>query len=276
MLTKLCLGTWSLGGSHFGPYDSSNVGTCLNEAYDLGIRTLDTALFYAKGQSVSFIKQHLGSKREHLFISSKGGLVWEGNAVRHDASPDALVNDCESTLRALNTEYLDLYSLHWPDSITPIQDSVEALIKLKERSLIKEWGVCNLSQEERDLVWDIYPFDHFQSPYNWLRRHDTSVLDDQQKRRFNWWVYSPLEQGVLATSAYRSSVDISKKDFRRQNPYYMSPDAIDLDTFHQFARESGCTSTQFALKWLDTQDAVDKIIWGPRTVSQLMDGVTIF
>ena len=108
MLDKLCLGTWSLGGSHFGPYDCSNVGHCLNQAYDLGIRKLDTALFYAKGQSVSFIKQHLRSKREHLFISSKGGLIWEGNAVHHDASPRALVNDCEATLRALNTDYLDL------------------------------------------------------------------------------------------------------------------------------------------------------------------------
>ena len=275
-LDRLCLGTWSLGGSHFGPYDCSDSQRTLKHAYELGIRYIDTALFYARGRSLDYIQQAIGSFRDQLYISSKGGLFWNGKAVCHDASPNALTKDCESTLKRLKTDYLDLYSLHWPDSSVPLESSIESLITLKERGLIKEWGACNLNDNQVQTVQNNFSLPSLQSPYNWLRRKDNDKLDASLKGQFKWWVYSPLEQGCLATPDFRSHQSLSTKDFRRKNNYYLDLNSFELELFNSLVKESGLTHTQYALQWLLEQESISKIIWGPRTVSQLKDGMILF
>ncbi len=111
----LWLGTWSLGGEGFGPSDSRDSLKVLEKALACGIRHIDTAGFYAHGESEKLVAKVIGNNREEVFISSKGGLVWEGNRVLHKAGADDLRKVLMKSLDRLKTDYIDLFQLHWPD-----------------------------------------------------------------------------------------------------------------------------------------------------------------
>lgn len=271
MNKKLTLGTWSLGGEHFGPYDLSNADKVLKTAYELGIRHYDTALFYAHGRSVDYLAKGLSKQRDKIFISSKGGLKWQGRAAIHDASAKALTTDCEATLKALNTDVLDLYSLHWPDNTTNLGDSIAALAKLKDRGLIKNWGLCNLNDEQIQKFCPPGSERPYQGPYNWLRQDQGQLIDYVRQSRIQLWAYSPLEQGRLATPEHRSHTQLSQNDFRHKNPFFGKDYDKTLETFHEKAKTAGLSPSRYAINWLDDIPEISRIIIGPRTISQLKD-----
>jgi aryl-alcohol dehydrogenase-like predicted oxidoreductase len=148
-LPWLWLGTWSLGGESFGPHDGREALATLESALEAGIRCFDTASFYAHGRSEQLLSKVIAQqKRQKLFISSKGGLSWQGKNVIHCGNRDALRQSLFNSLERLKTDYLDLYQLHWPDPQTPIESSLETLQALQEEGLILRWGVCNFSVEQ--------------------------------------------------------------------------------------------------------------------------------
>ena len=139
----LWIGTWSMSGLGWGATDERQGRQTLELAWEHGIRHFDTAGFYGRGAADRLIARTLASVRPATFISAKGGLRWVGAKVEHRADPRSIREDLYRSLDALRTDYIDMFSLHWPDPKVGLQDSIGALLDLQAEGLIRQPGVCN-------------------------------------------------------------------------------------------------------------------------------------
>lgn len=271
VLPRLWLGTWSMGGEGFGFCDARDAQALLDYAFESGIRHFDTAGFYAHGKSEKLLTKLARHHRESMFISSKGGLEWQGRNVLHRASPEALRQSLQQSLKRLRTDYIDLYQLHWPDSKVPIAESLDALREFQQEGLIRHWGVCNLTAEQVELHIPEFSRIAHQVHHNPIHRSDDVLQSGEQQARCHHLAYSPLEQGLLGDG--KSSAGLSllgKKDFRRSNPCYHAPKIrCWLDKLHQLAEENKAPVSVLILAWIFSFRAISGVISGPKTLSQL-------
>jgi aryl-alcohol dehydrogenase-like predicted oxidoreductase len=265
----LWIGTWSMGGEGFGPHDEGESLRVLHRAVDHNLRHFDTAGFYAHGKSETLLQKIIAKERDEFFISSKGGLVWEGRKVQHRGSPDQLRLQLEESLSRLKTGYLDLFQLHWPDPDVPIDQSLAALKEFQQQGLIRYWGVSNLTphqvdeylREERNIPHQVH--------FNPLHK-DFDTLSAGMKSCINC-ITSPLEQGLLGYGKSSHGTEgISRKDLRNRNPYFSDRDVLQWTAvLDELIKGQAISKILPVLLWICSHRYVHAIIPGPRTVRQL-------
>lgn len=265
----LWIGTWSMGGEGFGPHDERVSLKTLQSAAENNIRHFDTAGFYAHGKSEELLRKIIKTGRQEYFISSKGGLVWNGNKVRHRTSPGDLKKQLYESLDRLKTDYLDLYQLHWPDPKVPLPESIGALMDFQKSGLIRYWGIGNLSEH------DIYNYlskekniPH-QVHFNPVHRN-FSTLHAGEKECINC-IVSPLEQGLLVRGHSLSAQEgIGKKDIRSRNPYFSDLKVLVwLKRLNELITHCPFSKVSLILMWICAQPNVHVIVPGPRKPRQL-------
>ncbi len=272
----LWLGTWSMGGAGFGKSSLEESLKVLRHAYREGIRHFDTAGFYARGQSEKLLAKAFQAERKSVFISTKGGLVWEGNNVRHRGSPQDLRAALLSSLKRLHTDYVDLYQLHWPDPSVPLARSIEALKDLQREGLTRYWGVGNLSANEIEAAMEKNGGIPHQVHHNPIHKSDRILQAGKTDSRCMNCVTSPLEQGLLADGeSAEGLIALGKKDVRRRNPHFHAEStATWLRGFRARADASPIPRVSLVLLWILADERVDVVIPGPRTRSQLNEILT--
>jgi len=263
------LGTWSMGGEGWGFSDDRESLKVLDKAISEGLHYIDTAGLYGHGKSELLLGKALSGRRKKVFVSTKGGLVWNGRQVEHRGALTDLRVALEESLERLNTDYIDLYQLHWPDPKVPIEESLEALRAFQKSGLIKHYGVGNLTAKE---VSEVLPEEGniaHQVHFNPLYRDEEETLrvGHEKNRCFNC-AYSPLEQGLLVTGQR----ELGKKDLRNRNALFSNPNTKRwLQGFEKVAREGSIPKVSLILSWILSRKAVDAVICGPRKLSQLDD-----
>jgi diketogulonate reductase-like aldo/keto reductase len=221
-------GTWNMGEI---PAQRAGELASLRLGIDLGLTLIDTAEMYGEGLAESLVGEAIAGRRDEVFLVSK--------VYPHNASRKAMRKSCESSLRRLRTDRLDLYLLHWSGSV-PLEETLEAFAALRRDGLIREFGVSNLDLADMRELWQLPGGSGVQTDqllYNLARRgieHD--LLPWLRERGVPLMAYSPIEQGRLA--ADRRLV--------------------------KFAARHGMTPAQVALAWLLAQDDVIAI---PKTGS---------
>jgi methylglyoxal reductase len=269
------LGTWSLGGEHFGKSDGREVLAMLQQAIHSGFCHFDSALFYAHGRSIDMLSKILKNRRQDLFIVAKGGLSWQGKRVIHRADALTLRQTLHDTLKRLGTDYLDCYQLHWPDPNIPLEESIHTLKALQTEGLIRYWGVANLPADTLTQHIPMHTHIPHQVHFNPLvKSHDILTAGHQQQRCLNC-ITSPLEQGLLST--FRKTLnDLGKKDFRRKNRLFHNASIQqwrkDLEPLQ---KQSDVPLEILALLWILSFNTVDAIIPGPRSRQQLLTLMTL-
>lgn len=263
------IGTWSMGGEGFGPHDEQESLRVLQKAAENNIRHFDTAGFYAHGKSEVLLQKIIAKDREEFFISSKGGLVWEGRNVEHRASPEHLKIQLQESLSRLKTDYLDLFQLHWPDPEVPIDESIDSLKEYQQQGMIRYWGVGNFTplQVHQYLAGET-SIPH-QVHFNPLHKaFDT--LSAGLERCINC-VISPLEQGLLGSGTSSDATKgISRKDIRSRNPYYSNKEVLQWTAgLDDLMKGQAFSKVLSVLLWICSQLYVHAIIPGSRTVRQL-------
>ena len=258
-----------MGGEGFGPHDERESLRVLQKAHDNGLRHFDTAGFYAHGKSEILLQKIIGTVRQELFISTKGGLIWSGNNVRHSASPESLRQQLYESMERLKTDYIDLYQLHWPDPDVPIATSIAALKEFKKEGLILNWGLGNLTEEE--LTKHLTPEKNIPHQVHFNPLHNTREVLDAGMNRCISCIISPLEQGLLGSGISSHGIKgISKKDYRNKNPYYCHKGAISFS--HQLTKLTDTydiSKTLSILLWICAQPGVHAVISGARKTGQL-------
>lgn len=271
-LSRVGLGTWAMGGGWWGPSDRQESYTTIRKAIDLGITTFDTAPIYGLGVSEEVLGQAIKDSgcRDRVVLATKAGLEWTNNKVVRNSSLPRLAQELEDSLRRLQTDVIDLYQIHWPDPLKPIEETAAFLGQLLQQGKIRAIGVSNFSPEQMDRFRQVAPLHTAQPPYNLFERQiEAEVLPYCREHGIHTLVYSPLCRGLLSgrmtpqttfpPGDMRAGID-PKFVEPRYSQYLKAAEALS-----RFAQDRyGKTLAQLAVRWLLDQPGVSVALWGAR------------
>lgn len=285
-LSAIGLGCWNFGGEWDSSEENSSI-SIVHAGMDSGINLFDVAPVYGFGNSERILGKALkGGKREKILIASKCGLLWnEKHVTRNDLSKASILREIDQSLERLQTDYIDIYQLHWPDHNTPIEETVSALEEIKKAGKIRYIGLTNFSQKDVETFTSIIEINTQQSLYNMFERNtdryhnilleyktEKEVLPMVKKHGQAFFPYSPLFQGLL-TGRFAESNNFSVNDIRNANPklsgelykdYYKGTLVLA-----EFAKKIERPLNEIALSWLRQKKEVTSIIGGASSISQL-------
>jgi aryl-alcohol dehydrogenase-like predicted oxidoreductase len=199
-VSRVAFGTWQLGGD-WGATDEEAAVAAIRHAADQGINFFDTAQGYGFGASEQLLARALeGRPRDEVIIATKGGLrPSPRGGVERDASSEWIRRGVEDSLKALGTEYIDLYQVHWPDPKTPFEQTAQALSELRAEGKIRHVGVSNFDADQMEEFSRTLPVETLQPPYHLFRREiEASILPYTRSRNIGVLVYGPLAHGLLS------------------------------------------------------------------------------
>jgi aryl-alcohol dehydrogenase-like predicted oxidoreductase len=267
-VSRLAFGTWQLGGD-WGPTDTAAALDAIRRAADEGVTLFDTAQAYGFGQSEQLLSAALrGVPREEVVIATKGGLRSTDAGLVRDASARWISEGVHASLRALDTDYVDLYQLHWPDPATPFEETAEALAKLIAEGKIRHVGVSNFDIEQIEAFEVSLPIETLQSPYDLFRRDiEAAVLPYTAEHDIGVLIYGSLAHGMLSGS-FGPKTRFARDDWRSKSPMfegeYYACNLRVVAKLRALATELGFTLPQLAIGWTLANPAVQVAIVGTR------------
>jgi aryl-alcohol dehydrogenase-like predicted oxidoreductase len=268
-VSRIAFGTWQLGGD-WGQTDTVAAMDAIRRAAEHGVTFFDTAQAYGFGLSEQLLAAGLRQlPREELVIATKGGLRAVGNGVVRDARPAWIRQGVDASLRALGTEYIDLFQLHWPDPATPFEETAEALVKLITDGKIRHVGVSNFDVERMEAFSATLPVETLQPPYHLFRRDiEADVLPYATANDIGVLVYGPLAHGLLGGSL-GPDTRFAPDDWRSKSAMFHGEtygrNLGVVGALRQLAtQELGITLAQLAISWTLANPAVHVAIVGTR------------
>jgi len=273
--SRIALGTWAIGGWMWGGTDESDAIRTIQEALDRGINLIDTAPVYGFGRSEEIVGKALADgRRRKAIVATKVGLDWRNGQPFRNARKARIIEEAESSLRRLRTDVIDLYQVHWPDPLTPIAETAEAVSALHRDGKIRSVGVSNFSPAQMDEFSKVAPLHTAQPPYNLFERAiEQDVLPYCREKKIALLAYGSLCRGLLSGSMSASS-HFTGDDLRKSDPKFRPPrfqqylDAVGrLDQFAQerFSRRV----IHLAARWVLDRGELNIALWGARRAEQL-------
>lgn len=290
------LGSWAIGGWMWGDQDDNESIRAIQSSLDAGINFIDTAPIYGFGRSEEIVGRAIAGRRDDVVIATKCGLHWEGPEPRrgefHFGSDErgmqapenaryqvykylaagGIRQEVEQSLRRLNIETIDLYQTHWQDGTTPISETMETLLRLRDEGKIRAIGVSNATVDQIQSYLDVGRVDSDQEKYSMIdRKLDSSNLPFCRKRKIGFLAYSPLANGLL-TGKIGPERQFGEGDLRRNNPRFSIDNrtriAALLDAFRPIADERGMSLAELVIAWTAAQPGVSHVLVGIRTKEQ--------
>lgn len=269
-VSDLIFGCWQMGGDFWGPMDEAHAWTLARYAIERGVTTFDTAYCYGRGRAETILGDTLsGVARESYQMISK---LWIDSLAY-----DKAIAACEASLRRLNTEYLDIYFIHYPDSTgtMPIARTMDALNLLRRQGKIRAVGVSNFSLKQLKEARRYGQIDVNQPCYNLLWRFiDAKILPYCRDNDISILPYSSLAQGLLGGRfdlEHRPDADGRQMTALCKSPYYEGAMTV-VDEVRRIARKYNTTPACIALNWIMRQPGITAPIIGIRSETQL-DGL---
>lgn len=269
-LSAIIMGTWQTGKSMWTGIDDAQSGKAIQAAMDAGITAFDTAEVYGNGHSERVLGKAIGKRRDQVTLLSK--------VFSNHLAYNQVIGACNRSLKNLGTDYLDLYQIHWPPGSfgakpVPMQETMKALMDLKDQGKIRAIGVSNFSLDQLKDTCALGPVESLQPPYSlFWRQVETDALAWCQANQVTVLAYSPMAQGLL-TGKFGADHRFEKKDHRSANRLFQSdiyPQALKaLDALRPMAEEKGITLAQLALAWIVAKPGVCAIA-GARNADQSM------
>jgi aryl-alcohol dehydrogenase-like predicted oxidoreductase len=289
MLSTITFGSFAIGGLMWGGAEKKAAHEAIIASIDQGVTTLDTAPFYGFGLSEELIAgalQQVG--RNKIQLLTKFGMVWDGsNKGRGDfmfdvdhqgksypvykyAAKANVIKETEESLKRLKIDYIDLLQLHWPDSTTPIDETMEALERLMEQGKILAAGVSNFNKTQMLEANHYINLASNQVPYSMLNRQiEAEIIPEAIANNIGIITYSPLERGLLS-GKYFTGDSLKPSDHR--NGYFgqfnLSKVKQFLEQIEPIAFEKRVSLSQLVLKWTTLQPGVTVVLAGARNKEQ--------
>jgi aryl-alcohol dehydrogenase-like predicted oxidoreductase len=270
-VSRIAFGTWQLGGE-WGRFDEEEAVAAIRRARSLGITFFDTAQAYGFGASERMLgralRDDLDHRRDEVVIATKGGLRPQGDGMVRDSSPQWLREGVESSLRALEVDYIDLYQVHWPDPDVPFAETAGALAAMVDEGKIRHVGVSNYDIQQMAEFARTRPVETVQPPYHLFRRDiEADVLPYAREHDIGVLAYAPLAHGLLS-GAYDEDTTFTADDWRNNSPLFQG-DAFRRNLavvreLARFAAQRDHKVGQLAVAWVLANPAVDVAIVGSR------------
>ncbi|WP_377890149.1 aldo/keto reductase [Alkalihalobacillus sp. R86527] len=277
--TRIALGTWAIGGSGWGGTDEKESIETIQEAIDKGVTMIDTAPAYGQGLSEELVGKAIASsnvKREDLVIATKAGIGFTEDSNYRDTRASRLEKELHESLNRLQTDYIDVYQIHWPDTDVSIEETATKMKEFYEEGKIHAIGVSNFSPEQMD-EWQKYaPIHTSQMHLNMLQRYLIDWFEYCKKHDIATLSWGSLAHGML-TGKYTKDASFSDDDLRSKIELFQGerfPSMIDaVEELERFGEKKDLNVIQLAIRWLlDHEYGADVALWGARKPSQ-MDGV---
>ena len=291
-VTPLAFGAWAIGGWQWGGAEEKAALRALRTSFDRGITTIDTAPVYGFGRSEILVGQALeGIDRSKVQILTKYGLDWtstmgdfhfdttddKGNPVKiyRNAKPERVIKECEDSLRRLKTDYIDLLQIHWPDSTTPIADTMEAVSRLIEQGKVRAAGVSNFSVQQVEEALKTLGVVSNQVPYSMLNRDiEKDIIPQALDKGLGILPYSPLQRGLL-TGKIHEGYQFQKGDNRPQSRFFSAENIRRinelLNKIRPLADAHNATLSQVVINWTTRQPAMASVLVGARDEKQVAE-----
>ncbi len=219
-VSRLCMGGCPMGQYGWGDVQEQELLDAVNVAVDNGVTMFDTADTYGLGKSEETLAKALGNRRKDVVIASKFAVRIENGKTFYDNSPEYIEKALTGSLRRLNTDYIDLYQVHYRDGVTPISVVIETLEKYKQKGYIRAYGLSNIHEDDLpELRKYKGSFVSMQDEYSLACRKNeldlTALADEIGLTPMTW---GSLGQGIL-TGKYSADVTFEKNDRRSRDIY---------------------------------------------------------
>lgn len=273
----IALGTNAVGGHNLYPnLDEEQGKEVVRQAINHGINLLDTAYIYGPERSEELVGEVVKEyPREQIKIATKGSHEFDENQeVHQNNQPEYLKQQVENSLKRLQTDYIDLYYIHFPDDNTPKDQAVAALQELKEQGKIKAIGVSNFTLDQlKEANKDGY-VDVVQLEYNLLHRENEAVLQYCVDHQITFIPYFPLASGILA-GKYDENTKFSdhrttRRDFK---PVVFEENVRRVKALESLAAAHQTSIANIVLAFYLTRPAIDVIIPGAKRAEQVIENI---
>jgi methylglyoxal reductase len=286
------IGAWAIGGdSMWGASDDAESVRTIHRARDEGVTLLDTAPGYGLGHSEEVVGKALAGRRGDYVLSTKCGLRWDikegalkqerdGVRIVINTRPERIVEEIEMSLRRLQTDYIDIYIVHWPalpEFPTPIADTMGCLTELKKQGKIRAIGASNLSDAQFLEHVRAGQLDLIQEKYSMLDRGAGDRLFGLcSQYGVTFQAYSPLERGILTgkiTDSSQVHMGAARNRVKWFEPENLSKITKLTDQWAPLCQKYGCTMTQLVIGWTAAQGNGSNVhvLCGARKLSQIED-----
>lgn len=275
--SRIGLGTWAIGGWMWGGSDEGESIRTIHAALDQGINLIDTAPIYGNGRSEEIVGKALRQygRRDNILLATKVGVDWTTGRIERNSTRQRILQEFHDSLHRVQTSYIDIYQVHWPDPLVPIEETAATLRELYEQGKIRAIGVSNHSPEQMARFETVAPLHTIQPPYNLFEREiERDVLPYAATHRKTTLTYGALCRGLLS-GAMRPDRQFSKDDMRKTtDPKFQPPHFEEYlkatNKLDAYAREKfGKRVIHLAVRWLLDQPGVDIALWGARRPEQL-------
>jgi len=273
-ISVVSLGSWVFGGDQWGETDDKESIATIQKAIDLGINLIDTAPVYGSGHSEEVVGKAIKGRRDQVFIATKCGLQRKGKTYKRSLKPSQIRKDLEGSLSRLKVEWIDLYQCHWPDPNTPIEETLEEMVKMQSEGKINYIGVSNFDLPLLEKAIKVAPIVSIQPQFSLLERSiEKDILPFCREKGIGVMTYGSLASGILS-GKYEKQPTFKKTDARNFfYPFYREPywslSRTLISEIRKIAQEKGKPIAQVAINWVIQQPGVTAAIVGARTPEQV-------
>jgi aryl-alcohol dehydrogenase-like predicted oxidoreductase len=238
----------------YGNVEEADAIAAVHRAIELGVNFLDSSDAYAFGANEERVAKAIAGKRHGLIVATKFGQIRHPDgSMDVSGTPAYVAEACEASLKRLKLDVIDLYYQHRVDATVPIEDTVGAMVRLKEQGKIRHLGLSEAAPGTIRRAHKVHPIAALQTEYSlWTRDVEHEILPTCRELGIGFVAYSPLGRGFLSATI-RTLDSLEKDDRRRAMPRYQGDNLTRnvklLDVIETIAQAKGCTSAAVAIAW---------------------------
>lgn len=275
-VSRLCFGGCPMGGYGWGKVSEEELIHAVQCAVEEGINFFDNADTYGLGKSEETLSKALGNKRHSVVIGTKFGVRVENGKTFYDNSPEWIERALSGSLKRLNTDYIDLYQVHYRDGKTPISEVVETLEKMRQKGYIRYYGLSNIHHDDlEELQGQVGKFVSFQDEYSLAcRKNENDMIELSEKLKLTPITWGSLGQGILSGKYDKNST--FGADDRRSREIYVNFHGDKLlknleivEVLKEISREVNKPVPAVAIRWILDYLSESAVIVGIKNQQQL-------
>lgn len=259
-------------GYGFGDIDESKSIEMLLKAYDEGVNVFDFAPIYGHNLAEARAGMAFRNHRENVYLVSKAGVDWHDNGrVNMSNDPKIVMKMLEQSLRNFQSDYIDIYMIHWPDPRVDIRRPLEVLYNAQEKGKITHIGLCNTNVEDLQKAKEVCPVDVIQMEANLFNQNTIKNLEIHVQEHMLTLGWGSFDKGIL-TQTVDEERKFDSSDCRSWAPWWKKGDWKKKVQFvEKVSRELGLEKGELAHAAINcSQELVDVSLCGMKTFEHLV------